>query len=197
MKPLKVGITGGIGSGKSLVCRLFLRLGIPVYNADERAKQLTATNQEIRKQIVQLLGEEALNDSGLNREFVARKVFKNKELLAALNSIIHPALVKGFETWCRQQKSSVVIKESAILFETGSYKQLDKTILVTAPEEVRINRVIERDGLTKAEVTERVQNQWTDEQKLPVADFVLVNDGESLLLPQVIQLYNKLKSLSK
>jgi dephospho-CoA kinase len=196
LKPLKVGITGGIGSGKSLVCRLFSRLGVPVYNADERAKQLTATNPQIRTRIAQLLGEEALGQTGLNREFVAQKVFKNKALLSDLNSIIHPAVASDFDQWYRQQNTPFILKEAAILFETGSYKQLDKTILVTAPEEVRINRVIQRDGLTKTEILERMQNQWKDEQKIPLADYVLINDGKTLLLPKVVALYNKLKSIN-
>jgi dephospho-CoA kinase len=195
LKPLKVGITGGIGSGKSLVCRLFSHLGVPVYQADERAKQITATNQLVRSRVAQLLGSEALNEFGLNTKFVAQKVFNDKVLLNDLNAIIHPAVAADFSSWCDEhQNHPFLLKEAAILFETGSYKNMDKTILVTAPVDLRIQRVAKRDGANKEEVLQRIQNQWTDEQKIPLADFVIVNDGKSLLLPQVVGVYNKLKS---
>lgn len=193
---LKIGITGGIGSGKSFVCRLFSQLGIPIYYADDRAKELIATDVSLRERIVQLLGSEALTENGLDKAYVAKRVFAEKPLLEQLNAIIHPVVTEDFEKWVENQSAPFVLKEAAILVETGSYKQLDKLILVTAPEEIRIERVLKRDKITREEVLQRMRNQFPDEEKIPVADFVIENDGTKLLLPQVVGIYRELVQLA-
>lgn len=170
-----VGLTGGIGSGKSTIAAMFSELGVPVYIADIEARALTNRSKIIRRHIIQLLGSKAYNDSEINRKFVAAKVFNDPELLQALNAIIHPKVQRHFERWLRKQSGAYCIKEAAILFENGGYKKCDHTILVKAPEPERIQRVMERDGTTKKEIQDRIDNQWTDEEKEKLADFIIDN----------------------
>ncbi|MBW1297516.1 dephospho-CoA kinase [Aquimarina litoralis] len=187
-----VGLTGGIGSGKSTVAKMFAKLGVPIYIADDEAKQLMHKDIQVKNQIIELLGEASYIDGKLNRKHIADLVFNDKQLLEKLNSIVHPAVANHFLVWKDNQKSTYVIKEAAILFENGGYKKCDHTILITAPEEIRINRVLERDNSTKSEVIARLKNQWTDSQKIPLADFVINNvDLEETWL-QVNKIHNKL-----
>lgn len=170
-----VGLTGGIGSGKSTVARLFGELGIPVYEADRMAKHLMQSSKKIRHAVVQLIGKEAYNDERLNRSFIAKKVFNDSDLLEKLNDIVHPAVKRHFLKWTKKQDAPYVIQENAIIFESGSKDFYDKIILVTAPIEVRITRILARDNTSKANILARMNNQWSDTEKIPLADYVIEN----------------------
>lgn len=188
---LKIGITGGIGSGKTFLAKLFEALGVPVYNADEEAKRLMNSDTRIKKQLIELFGEATYKDGKLDRTFLAAIVFSDKERLELLNGIVHPIVIQEAKDWAERQTSRYSLKEAALLFESGSYKELDYTILVKAPMDVRIQRVIKRDGVTEQQVRERISKQLSDEEKLQLADFVIVNDGITPLLPQVWTLHQK------
>jgi len=170
-----VGLTGGIGSGKTTVGKLFKKLGIPVYNSDKQAKKLMKSSKTVRNDVKKLLGSEAYVDNKLNKVYVASKVFNNKDLLQQLNAIIHPAVRKHFQKWVKKKKSSYVIQETAILLENSMQYFYDKIILVTAPEGVRIARIKERDSSTDDQIKARMQNQWNDKRKIPLADFIIEN----------------------
>ena len=193
---LSVGISGGIGSGKTLVCTIFQVLGISIYNSDLEAKKIMETNQQVKNEIINLLGEECyFNNKTLNRKFIAQKVFNQKDLLSKLNDIVHPAVRKDAEIWSKKitQNGGYYLRESAILFETGIYKQLNYNILVTAPQDLRIQRIKKRDRLSDEDITLRMLNQWGDEQKLRLTDFVVINDGETFLIPQILKIHRILK----
>ncbi|HDZ06255.1 hypothetical protein LCGC14_0147790 [marine sediment metagenome] len=170
-----VGLTGGIGSGKSTVANMFKELGVPVYNSDERAKHLMNTSLEIKNQLIELLGEEAYEGDKLNRSFIAKKVFSNTDLLAELNNIVHPIVRKDFIDWTKDQDYRYVIQETALLFENKSEDLYDSIILVTAPKEERIARVVDRDKSTKEQVISRMNNQLDDEAKLDLSNYVIEN----------------------
>lgn len=188
---LKIGITGGIGSGKTFICTLFEALGIPVYNADEEAKKLMNTDARIKQKLIEQFGEATYKDGFLDRAFLASMIFSDKKKLELVNSIVHPIVIQEAKDWANRQITRYSLKEAALLFESGSYKELDYTILVTAPMDVRIQRVIKRDAVTEQQVRERINKQLSDEEKLPLADFVIVNDGITPLLPQVWKLHQK------
>lgn len=188
---LKVGLTGGIGSGKTVVANIFRQLGVPVYNADSEARLLTESSEEIKSEIRKTFGEEFFNpDKSLNRTALAKIVFGDKEKLAALNAIIHPEVKKHFETWLRQsQNAKYIIKEAAILCESGSHAGLDKIISVTAPEEVRISRVMARDNSSREKILAVIKNQWSDEELKKNSDYLIINDDSTLVIPQVLKLH--------
>ncbi|MBQ4821163.1 dephospho-CoA kinase [Aquimarina sp. MMG016] len=187
-----VGLTGGIGSGKSTIAKMFKQLGVSVYIADKEAKKLMNDDESIKKQIKALLGKEAYSKEELNRAYIASKVFNDKSLLEKLNSIVHPAVEKHFRNWVSLQQGEYVIKEAAILFENDGYKHCDYTILVTAPEEIRIDRVLKRDHTTREEVLSRIKNQWDDMQKIPLADFVIHNNNLEETENQVGKIHRKI-----
>lgn len=170
-----IGLTGGIGSGKTTVAQLFSELGVPIYIADIEAKKIMDSSKVIRRKLIALLGEDAYSGTKLNRKFVADKIFNDKFLLEAVNAVIHPKVAAHFRKWVSKQKATYVIKEAAILFENGSYKNCDMVILVTAPKQVRITRVMARDNTSKTEIEQRMNNQWSDEKKLKLADFIIEN----------------------
>lgn len=175
---IKVGITGGIGSGKTHICQLFEQLGVPVYNADERAKYLMNHDEDLKAKLTEAFGEECYTSQGLNREFLAQVVFQDKNKLEELNSIVHPAVAQDAKNWHQKHSDKpYTIKEAALLFETGTYKQLDKTILVHADENERILRVMKRDKVSKEKVLARIKNQFADIDKMQQADFIINNDG--------------------
>ncbi len=189
----KIGLTGGIGSGKSTVAEIFSRLGVPVFNSDNAARQLQEENEELINGIIKLFGSEIYAEKKLNRTKVAEIVFADKNKLNELNKIVHPAVGKAFEKFCEENKESkYILKEAAILFEIGDEKNLDKMIVVTAPDELRIKRVMNRDGSTFEHVQKRIKNQISQEEKASKADFTLVNDEIQLLLPQVLKLHEQL-----
>ncbi len=190
---IKVGITGGIGSGKTTVCKIFESLDVPVYYADEKAKQLMTSNKKVKQDIIAVFGKEAFYTNGrLNRKYIAEKVFANKQLLTKLNNIVHPAVKLDGDQWFSLQKGKFALKEAALLIEAGSYKSMDKIIVVTCPLETRIARVMTRDKVTREAVLGRIKNQWSEEEKVKYADFVIINDGKKALIPQVIKVYKKL-----
>lgn len=170
-----VGLTGGIGSGKSTVSKMFLELGVPVYNSDERAKKLMNTSAEIKNQIIAFLGKESYHEEKLNRAYIAKKVFNDTTLLAQLNAIVHPVVREDFLKWTGEQEYCYVIQETALLFENNSQHLYDSIILVTAPKEERISRVVSRDNGTREQVIARMNNQMDDEEKLNLSDFVIEN----------------------
>lgn len=187
-----VGITGGIGSGKTTVAKMFASLGAPIYNADVEAKILTNASPIIRESLIKLLGNEVYKDGELNRKYMADKIFNDKVLLQKANAIIHPQVAKHFKNWAKNQDFPYVLKEAAILFESGSYKQCDQVILVTAPKETRILRVMERDNATREEVEARMKNQWEDSEKMKLADFILQNEQISETQKQVEAIHHQL-----
>lgn len=189
---LIVGITGGIGSGKSTVAHIFSLLGVPVYNSDIRSKELLNKDPELKSRLIEQFGEEIYTTTGIDRKRFAALIFNDKKLLETSNSIIHPSVKSDFEDWVASQSFPYVIKESAILFETGIYKQLDKIMLVTAPEKLRIKRVVDRDQTPEKVVLERIKNQWVDARKIPLADFVIYNDETQMLLPQILKVHQSL-----
>ncbi|TVQ88694.1 MAG: dephospho-CoA kinase [Bacteroidetes bacterium] len=194
---LKVALTGNIGSGKTLICRFFEILGIPVFYADAEAKKLYE-NKNILLKVKQEFGDQILTSQGnLDKTLLAEKIFTNKENLKKINRIIHPEVFKIFEEWINNQKNKpYVIQEAAILFETGGYKRFDKTILVYAPYETLVERVMKRDGLKRQEVLNRLHNQMDQEQKKQLADYLLLNDNSQLLIPQILKLHQQLTELS-
>ncbi len=191
---LKIGITGGIGSGKTTVCKIFELLGIPVYYADERAKRLMVTDQGLRAGIETLFGHQAYLDSEeLNRKLIGQIVFNDPTKLAELNALVHPVVAKDALHWhSRRQNVPYTLKEAALLFESGSFRDLDKIIVVYAPQDLRIDRVMRRDGVDEASVRARMNRQMPDEEKVRRADFVIQNDNQHLLIPQVLEIHGKL-----
>lgn len=170
-----VGLTGGIGSGKSTVAKMFKELGVPVYNSDKKARKLMKSSKKIRKSIKDLLGDEAYDGKELNKTYIASKIFKDKTLLDQMNAIVHPAVRRNFMAWVNKQQAPYVIQEAAIIFENDLQQFYDKVILVTAPEKLRIKRVMERDGIPKSEILARIANQWQDTRKIQLSDFVIHN----------------------
>ena len=188
-----VGLTGGIGSGKSTVAQFFGVLGCAIYNSDERAKEMYYEN-EVKRNVISLLGNDMYSADGkINKEFISKKIFEDKSLLEKINSIIHPAVGLDFKKFVAENSSAkIIIKESALLFETGIYKTLDKNILVTSPLELKLKRLKERINFNEAEVMNRMKNQFTDKQKIPLSDFIIINDELSGVIPQVLEVYKKL-----
>ncbi|QIE60724.1 dephospho-CoA kinase [Rasiella rasia] len=187
-----VGLTGGIGSGKTTVAKMFQELGVPVYIADIEAKKLTNSSKIIHRKLTQLLGKEAYTDGVLNRVFVAKLVFNDATLLKAVNEIIHPKVAQHFKRWVKKQHGPYCVKEAAILFENGSYVDCDLTILVTAPVEERIRRVQQRDYNTREAIVARMNNQWSDEKKIKLADVVIHNLDLASTKIQIKNLHAKL-----
>lgn len=188
---LQIGITGGIGSGKSLVCKIFSCLGVPVYDADHRAKSIMTTDGILISQIRKEFGDLAYNEQGaLNRTYLAEKVFSNELKLEKLNSLVHPRVGIDYQNWLAERNNvCYVVKEAALLFEAGSYKYLDKIVVVTAPEYLRIQRVLARDShRSKQQLLDIMHKQMPEAEKVRRADYVLMNDEKSLLIPEVIRL---------
>jgi len=193
-----VGLTGGIGSGKSTIAKWFLEAGIPVYNSDSEAKRLMNESPEICEKLIQLFGENAYLNDELNRKFISSQVFENKDLLEKLNQIVHPEVFKDFNNWIQKQHSPFVVKEAAILFESGSYNDCDYIISVIANEETRIRRVMERDGVSHEQVLSRIKNQWTDELRIINSDFIIKNnDSLDELKEEFEEVYKKLLKKTK
>ena len=194
---LAVGLTGGIGSGKSTVAEIFKVLGIPVFDADSQAKRLMDQDSELRLAVQQTFGKDTYTNGKLNRKILAELVFGNPFELQKLNAIVHPATIKAANDWMVKQTAPYVIKEAALLFEAGSAGGLDYVIGVSAPVTIRINRVMQRDHVTKQQVKERMDRQINDEIKMRLCDFVLMNNEQQLLTTQVLELHQKLLALSK
>jgi dephospho-CoA kinase len=196
---LKVGITGGIGSGKTTVCRMFEVLGVPVYYADDRAKALMQNDVSIKAKLTDLFGADVYTETGqLNRKFIADSAFTNPKVLAQLNAIVHPAVFNDSQQWfASHENKPYTLYEAAILFETGSYLFMDKTIAVFAPLEDRIERTMKRDNVSREEVMERVSKQMPEEEKMAKADYVIYNNHTQPLIEQVLTIHHRLIELSK
>lgn len=190
-----IGLTGGIGSGKTTVAKVFEAMGCVVYNSDERAKKVYF-KKHIKQLVINLLGETAYsNQTTLNKEFISSQIFSNEALRQQLNQIIHPAVKQDFEEFkTSASKNKIIIKETALLFESNLQHQVNLSVLVTAPALVKINRVVKRSLLSKSEIENRMASQWPDEKKIPLSDFVIMNDGIEPLIPQVEIILNKIKS---
>lgn len=192
---ITVGLTGNMGSGKSTVARIFLSLGIPVFDADNEARKITQSI-EVAEQIAGLFGRELLKSTGeINRKALAGIVFNDGEKLKQLNELIHPLVWKHYQEWLNNhQDEKYIIHEAAILFESGLYKKVDKIILVEAPRKIIIKRAMQRDHITESQVVERLNNQWSVEKMKELADFVIINDNVQAVLPQVLEVHSKLKN---
>lgn len=194
---LKIGITGGIGSGKSTVSRIFELLGVPVYYADDRAKDIMVRDPELTAQVKHHFGEEIYNADGtLNRKLLGNIVFNDKDKLALLNSLVHPATIRDSDNWAQQQTTPYVLKEAALLFETESFHHLDKVIAVFAPQPLRIHRVMKRDNVTRNEVLARMYKQIDETIKMRLSDYVIHNDEQHMVIPQVLALHKKFLELA-
>ena len=189
---LKIGLTGGIGSGKTMVARIFELLGIPVYYADAAAKTIMNEDESLKALIIEHFGKAAYTDGTLNRAYISSIVFENTEKLGLLNSLVHPATIRAAEKWMQQQQTAYAIKEAALIFESGSQNGLDLVIGVYAPKSLRILRTMQRDTISRDEVLKRMSNQVNEELKMKLCDFVIYNNEQQLLIPQVIALHEKL-----
>lgn len=194
---LKIGITGGIGSGKSTVSKIFEILGIPVYYADDAAKKLMNEDTGLKEDLIKVFGNTIYTNGLLNRPVLAALVFNDAEKLAQLNALVHPATIADAENWMLQQTSAYAIKEAALIFESGGNKNLDKVIGVYCPTLLRLNRVMERDNLPKEAVMARIDKQMPEDEKMKLYDYVLTNDEQTLLIPQVIALHQQLLNLAQ
>ena len=190
----KIGITGGIGSGKTYVAAVFQSLGIPIFYADIQAKKLMISSEKLIKLVKEEFGNDIYKDADFNKETLASIIFSNSDKLQKLNSLVHPIVKEEFNTWCKRQTSPYVIKEAAILFESKSYLGLDAVICVSAPLELRKKRLFNRDNYTEKEMQNRIENQITQEDKEKLSDYIIVNDEKDLLLPQIIKIHKELLS---
>ena len=194
---LKIGITGNIGSGKTTVSKVFEILGVPVFYADDAAKKVMTHDPVLVRQLIDAFGAGSFFiDGTLNRKHIADIVFKDETQLLLLNSLVHPAVFRAFDQWVADRKNvPYVLKEAALLFESDSYKMCDQTILVTAPLDIRINRVMQRDGLQRTDILNRESKQFTEEKKKTLANFNIKNDDTELVIPQVLKLHDLFRSL--
>ncbi|MFZ9263496.1 MAG: dephospho-CoA kinase [Chitinophagaceae bacterium] len=194
---LKIGLTGGIGTGKTTVAKIFEAIGIPVYYADIEAKRLMERHPILIEEIISIFGADAYVNEKLNRSLIAQAAFNNKDLLQRLNACVHPYTIEDGKNWMLKQTSPYAIKEAALIFESGIHSEFDKVIGVYAPHAMRIQRVMKRDGITQDQVYERMQHQIEDEIKYKLCDEIIVNDEQKMLIPQVLALHEKFISLAK
>ncbi|MDR0566649.1 MAG: dephospho-CoA kinase [Prevotellaceae bacterium] len=185
---MRIGVTGGIGSGKTTICRALENLGIPVFYADKEVKNMYEDDAEVQAMLARTFGEAVYRNGKPDRQLLAQKAFGSPAALAALNAIAHPAVAKRFDTWAAQQRAPCVAQEAALIFESGAHRQLDKVITVSAPQALRIQRVMLRDGCTRSEVLRRMEHQLSDAARAERADFCIVNDDATPLLPQILEI---------
>lgn len=193
---LRIGLTGGIGSGKTTIAKIFSTLGIPVYDADTAAKRLMHTDEQIRQKLIARFGQDVYQDNTLNRSYLSSVVFNDEAALAELNAITHPATIQDADNWFNKQRAAYAIKEAALIFESSSNKYLDYVIGVWAPENIRMQRTLLRGGVTEDQVKSRMLKQMDEKRKMHLCDFVIDNSGIKAVLPQVLELDKKLKALS-
>lgn len=189
---LRIGLTGGIGSGKSTVARIFEILGIPVYYADTAAKEIMNEDKEVKASVIKYFGNNSYDNGILNRSYISSVVFKDKEKLELLNTLVHPGTIRASEKWMQQQHSPYAVKEAALIFESGSQENLDYVIGVYAPKTLRIHRTMQRDNILREQVLKRMENQINEELKMMLCNAVIKNDEQHLLIPQVVQLHQYL-----
>jgi len=188
-----VGLTGGIGSGKTTVAQIFASLGVPIFVADEVSKSLIDTDINLQRALKSLIGDDVVKDGKIDRPLMASRIFSDEALLAKVNQLIHPAVGRAFQTWYAEQSSPYVIREAAILFESGTDQDCQKIVVVSAPEELRIRRVMARSGESEAQIRQRMAKQWPQERKEALADFIIKNDEGEMLIPQVLSIHEDLK----
>jgi dephospho-CoA kinase len=194
---LKVGLTGGMGSGKSTVAQIFEVMGVPVYYADAEAKKIMSSHPKLIQEIKQLFGQDAYTNGQLNRSLIAEKVFKQKDLLNQLNALVHPYTIAHAKEWMNQQTAPYAIKEAALIFESGIQGEFDVIIGVSAPHALRVQRTMKRDGIGYDQVMDRLQHQIDEEIKLRLCDEIIINDEQKMLVPQVLALHEKFSTSSK
>src|SRR6478736_3008926 len=193
---LKIGLTGGMGSGKTTVSKIFSVLGIPVFYADDIAKTIMNEDEGLKQSIIHLFGSEAYINDQLNRKYIASVVFKDKYKLDRLNALVHPVTIAAADKWMREQTTAYVIKEAALMFEAGAAAHLDYVIGVYAPQHLRLQRVMHRDGVTRDDVLARINNQIDEDIKMKLCDFVIVNDEQQAVLPQVLERHQQFLSMA-
>ena len=192
IKQKRIGLTGGIGSGKTYVSDIFKKLEIPVFNADDAAKRCMVENERLQQEIQNVFGDEVYNNGALQNKVLAEIVFNDEQKLEKLNKLVHPVVKKSFEDWCAEQNSDIIIKEAAILFESNTNTSLDIVICVSAPEEIRIERVINRDNISRAQVVAIIENQMPQHEKEKLSNFVIINDEKELLLTQILDIITQI-----
>jgi dephospho-CoA kinase len=192
MRKIKVGVTGGIGSGKSTVCRIFECLGVPVYYSDKRAREFINTHPDTIALYSRLFGKSVYENGKLYAKKVAAVLFQDKSIMKEIQDHLHPLVRQDFATWADQQTSRIVINEAAVLFESGGARFMDEIISVVAPEELRIRRVMSRDGSTEQEILNRLNNQWKDHQRIALSQHIIYADDKRMVIPQVLVVYNDL-----
>jgi dephospho-CoA kinase len=188
---LRIGLTGGIGSGKSTVARIFSVLGIPVYDSDSASKRLMTEDEVLKDNIIQNFGKQSYVNGNLNRKYLSEQIFSDHKKTEMLNSIVHPATIKDAEEWMKKQEAPYLIKEAALIFESGSYKFLDKVIGVSSPLPLRIERTMQRNNSTADQVKARITLQMDEEEKMRLCDYVIINDEQQMLIPQVLLLHQQ------
>lgn len=188
---LRIGITGGIGSGKSTVADIFNVLGIPVYRSDDASKRLMVEDKELKKNIIESFGEESYINGILNRKYLAAQVFNDSQKIALLNSFVHPATINDARQWMEKQHTSYIIKEAALIFESGSEKFLEYVIGVKSPVDLRVSRAMKRDSVTREQVEARMKLQMDEDEKIKRCDFIIINDEQQMLIPQVLLLHER------
>lgn len=195
---LRIGITGGIGSGKTTVCRIFEKLGVPVYYSDREAEILINTDPSIKRQLQKYFGKEIYSNRGLDKPKMRKAVFGNKEALKQLNAVVHPLVIQHFDNWAQQHHTApYVIKEAALLFESGSHKQLDAVIMVSAPKVQRIQRILKRDKRKLAEIEKIISGQWPESKKRKLSQYQISNSNKDLITPQILELDHHLRKVKK
>lgn len=194
---ITIGVTGGIGSGKSYICQIIEAMGYPVFYSDQEAKSLMTSDESLKADIIGLFGHKAYSKNSLNRAYLSDKIFKNKNLRKELNQMVHPRVRSKFRAYANQSKSNLVFNEAAILFETGGHKNFDATLLITAEKDLRIQRIQSRDGATTEQIKNRMLAQWPDSKKAGLADFIIDNSEKNLLLPKVQTVIEKLEAQSQ
>jgi dephospho-CoA kinase len=193
---MEIGITGGIGSGKTSVCRVFSVLGVPVFSADEKAREIMNTNREIIEQVRKITGKNVYSSGSLDRKELAGLIFKDKRLLREINRLVHPVVFSNYKTWVKTTAAPYVLLEAAILFESKASNLVDKIITVVAPVEERIERVVQRNQLTREEVLDRIKNQMRDEEKIKHSDWVIFNSENEMIIPSVLKIHEEIMSLT-
>jgi dephospho-CoA kinase len=193
---LRLGVTGGIGSGKTTVCRVFSVLGIPVFSADIEAKRIQDTDPDIKDKINSLAGKDLYSSGKLDRTELARLIFSNKDLLWEVNSVVHPAVFSCFRRWVASQDAPYSIMEAAILFESGAYRMMDKIVTIVTPLEERIDRLVKGNKLTREQITDRIRNQIDDESRIKKSDYVIYNSENDIIIPAILLIHQEMLKLN-